>query len=75
MGERGVHDKKKKTEKAKQKEIEESVGGGAEKLDKVKGIRVFILCFVIKKKKKKALIRSWLRYCLLLCGYCCLSAS
>lgn len=45
---------KKKTEKAKQKEIEESVGGGAEKLDKVKGIRVFILCFVIKKKKKKS---------------------
>lgn len=29
MGERGVHDKK-KTEKAKQREIEESVGGGAE---------------------------------------------
>lgn len=64
------------TEKAKQRgsrEIEESVGGGAEGLDKVKGIRVFILCFVIKKKK--ALIRSWLRYCLLSCGYCCLSAS
>lgn len=66
------------TEKAKQRgsrEIEESVGGGAEGLDKVKGIRVFILCFVIKKKKRSfdSILASIFAF--IVCGYCCLSAS
>lgn len=41
-------------------------------LDKVKGIRVLFYFVFCNKEKKKALIRSWLRCCLLLCGYCCL---
>ena len=66
MGERGVHDEKRKQRRQSRGRLKSQWGGGAERLDKVKGIRVFILCFVIKKKKK-ALIRSWLRYLPLLC--------